>query len=1042
MLNNMKKIFNLLFSMELMGLLVITFAVSIGVATFIENDFGTEGSKAVVYNAIWFEALLVVLCINLIANIFKYKMYRREKLVVFTFHVSFIVILIGSGITRYIGYEGVMSIREGKTASTMLSDMAYVMAEVKDSGKQNYTEKSVIMSGLSQKAYKDNITINDKKVKFKSVRYVPNAQEVLVKGNPGEGDPYVIMVVSSGESGRNNLMIKKGDNRHLLNYNFIFDQPLNSNAFNISYENGQLQMNAPLEITSMAMMGGAVDTLSANTWHPFEMRKLYSMGDLRIVLTDIYENGKVDFTTYKGKDMNFMNALVVEAESGGEKKEVSLRGGKGYRGETTTFEINGLEVSMEYGSKIVNLPFALKLNDFQLERYPGSNSPASYASEVTLLDKEKGVEKPYRIYMNNVLNYRGFRFFQSSYDQDEKGTVLSVNKDGAGTWVTYLGYFLMTVGMMMALFVRNTRFAMLGRLLRSSKTVAKTMLVLFAFGSTSLFAQQHSNELDPGTLRVIDKAHAAKFGTLLVQERDGRLKPMTTLSSEMLRKIARKTTFNGMNPDQVLMGMQLEPEKWQSAKLIKVSHPELKKFLGISGSHASFADMLDFSQGGSYRLRDLVSQAYAKKPAERSKFDNDVIAVDERVNISYLVFTGDLLRILPDPRDSHNQWLIPGAKTVNLNKDDSTFVAEVFPVYFSALASGNMQQADLLLQGIIDYQRKFGAEIMPSDGKLKAEILYNKMMIFDRLGKYFGLAGVIMLVLVFSNIFKEKEWINKVLKVFYIIIIIFFAFQTLGLAMRWYIAGRAPWSNGYESMIYIGWVTVLAGLIFSRKSQMTIAATSILASIILMVAHLSWMDPEITNLVPVLKSYWLTIHVSVITASYGFLALGALLGFINLILMIFKRQSNFSNLQLRVKELNYINERTVIIGLYLLTIGTFLGGIWANESWGRYWGWDPKETWALVTVLVYTFISHMGYTPGLKTDYNFSLFTLVGFSSVIMTYFGVNYYLSGLHSYAAGDPVPVPSFVYYTVAVITIVAVWAFINERKFQFLPDRNTKK
>lgn len=223
---------------------------------------------------------------------------------------------------------------------------------------------------------------------------------------------------------------------------------------------------------------------------------------------------------------------------------------------------------------------------------------------------------------------------------------------------------------------------------------------------------------------------------------------------------------------------------------------------------------------------------------------------------------------------------------------------------------------------------------------------------------------------------------------------------------------------------------------------MALAATAVLASIILMVAHLSWLDPEITNLVPVLKSYWLTIHVSIITASYGFLALGALLGFISLIIMILKSNKNQSALRNKIKELSYINERSLIIGLYLLTIGSFLGGIWANESWGRYWGWDPKETWSLVTILVYTFIVHMGYTPGLRTEYNFSLFSLVGFSSVIMTYFGVNYYLSGLHSYAAGDPVPIPTFVYYTIAIIVIVALSAWLRERKFQHLPDEHSVK
>lgn len=1035
----MKRIFNTLFSMELMGLMVIAFAVASGVATFIENDFGTEAAKAVVYNATWFEVLLVLLCINLIANIFKYKMYRKDKLVLFTFHVSFAVILIGAGITRYIGYEGIMSIREGETENTMLSDIAYVMVELREGDQKEYTERAVIMSPLSEKAYRDSESINGKKFRFKSLRYVSNAQEVLVRGNPGEGEPYVIMVVSSGASGRNNLIVKQGDQRNFMGVNFAFDQPFNPEAFNISYKSNSFSFNPPIDVITMSMMGGEGDTLKAGEWHSFDMRKLYSLGDMRIVLTDVYENGKVDFTTYQGKDMRFMNAMVVEVESGGVKKQVALRGGKGYLGETSIFEMNGVEVHMMYGAKIIDIPFSLKLIDFQLDRYPGSQSPASYASEVILIDQERGIEKPYRIFMNNVLNYRGYRFFQSSYDKDEMGTVLSVNKDGAGTWVTYLGYFLMTLGMMLALFIPNTRFSLLGRLLRKNSK-AIVLLLMLGFAASTAIAQQHVHQADMSSLRVVDKEHAAKFGSLLVQDHDGRLKPMNTLSGEMLRKVARKTSYNNMNPDQVLLGMLLEPEKWQMVKIIKVSHPELKRFLGISGGHASFTDMLDFSQGGGgYRLRDLVSQAYARKPAERSKFDNDVIAVDERVNISYLVYTGDLLKVLPDPRDSHNPWFTPGAAVEGLNREDSAFIAGVMPFYLNMLGQGNMQQANELLQGILDFQQKFGADILPSPGKVKAEILYNKMLIFDRLGKYFGLAGIIMLVLVFMNLFNERKWINKTLVVFYAIIVVFFVFQTLGLAMRWYIAGRAPWSNGYESMIYIAWVTVLAGLMFARKSQMTIAATSILASIILMVAHLSWMDPEITNLVPVLKSYWLTIHVSVITASYGFLALSALLGFINLIIMIIKRPSNFAKFKDRIKELNYINERSVIIGLYLLTIGTFLGGIWANESWGRYWGWDPKETWALVTILVYTFIAHMGYTPGLKTDYNYSLFTLVGFSSVIMTYFGVNYYLSGLHSYAAGDPVPIPTFVYYTIAVIFIVSLWAYFNERKYQYLPERN---
>jgi len=329
---------------------------------------------------------------------------------------------------------------------------------------------------------------------------------------------------------------------------------------------------------------------------------------------------------------------------------------------------------------------------------------------------------------------------------------------------------------------------------------------------------------------------------------------------------------------------------------------------------------------------------------------------------------------------------------------------------------------------------------MPSEQKINAEIMYNKWMIFDRLGIVYGLMGIIMIILLFVDMLKGSKTIKIILKVFLGIIVLAFLLQTFGLGLRWYISGHAPWSDGYEAMIYISWVTIFAGLLFSRRSMMTVAATTILSSIILMVAHLSWMDPEITNLVPVLKSYWLTIHVSVITASYGFLALSALLGFINLMLTIIQSPNNHIRISRQISDLTIINERSLIIGLYMLAIGTFLGGVWANESWGRYWGWDPKETWALVSILVYSFIAHMRFIPGLKSKFSFNLASLLGYFSILMTFFGVNYYLSGLHSYAQGYPVPIPSFVYVVVGIIAVVAVWSWIKGKKFDGMGSKDT--
>ncbi|MBA4321375.1 MAG: c-type cytochrome biogenesis protein CcsB, partial [Odoribacter sp.] len=261
-----------------------------------------------------------------------------------------------------------------------------------------------------------------------------------------------------------------------------------------------------------------------------------------------------------------------------------------------------------------------------------------------------------------------------------------------------------------------------------------------------------------------------------------------------------------------------------------------------------------------------------------------------------------------------------------------------------------------------------------------------------------------------------------------------FLLHTFGLGLRWYISGHSPMSNGYESMIFISWVTLLAGFIFSRKSAFALSATAVLASMTLMVAHLSFMDPEITNLVPVLKSYWLTLHVSVITGSYGFLGLGAILGLITMVLLALSNSKNYERIGNTIDELTVINFKTLTLGLYFLTIGTFLGAVWANESWGRYWGWDPKETWSLITIIIYSLVIHSRMIPSLKDVYSFNIMSLFAFSSVLMTYFGVNYYLSGLHSYASGDPVPVPTFVYISVILLgalSLVAYFKYTNWKK-----------
>ncbi len=301
-------------------------------------------------------------------------------------------------------------------------------------------------------------------------------------------------------------------------------------------------------------------------------------------------------------------------------------------------------------------------------------------------------------------------------------------------------------------------------------------------------------------------------------------------------------------------------------------------------------------------------------------------------------------------------------------------------------------------------------------------------------------ASLLMFIVVIVNIFKSNKTINLLIKLSTLIILLLFLYHTAGLGIRWYISGHAPWSNGYESMIYVSWATMLFGIIFGRKSPLTLAATTFVTSMLLMVAHWNWMDPSIGNLVPVLDSYWLMVHVAIIVASYGPFTIGMVLGMLALILYGFTNKKNKKKMRLAIDEITTINEMALTIGLVMLTIGNFLGGIWANESWGRYWGWDPKETWALISIMVYSLVLHLRLVPGFKSKYTFNVAATFAFASILMTYLGVNHLLSGLHSYAQGESAAVPNQIWGWLIISVILSVLAYYKFNKY-FRKNNNKK-
>jgi cytochrome c-type biogenesis protein CcsB len=1012
------KIFNFLFSGKFMGILLVIFAISIGYATFIENDFDAKTAKLLIYNAWWFEAILALMILNFSGMIFTKKLYRKSKLNILVIHLSFLIIIIGAGITRYFGFEGQMHIRNGESSNKISTYDDYVNISIKDKEHNARVYDKIILAPINKNLYKKKIKLNEKDISLEIESFRPNMQKIL---QPDPDGVRYLSLMTAGNHGRRDLLLMENEKDIVEGMVVSFGDTTTSDNVQFFQMDTVLMIRSqyPIQPTHMGMKTS--ETLEKDTFHPVKPMQIYQIETVSFILKEVIDKAKIVYMPPHNGSTGGESLIDLKVTVDDIIRHFMIK-----QGSFEQFIVEDIQFTLNIGSQIYTIPFELKLNKFELERYPGSQSPASFASDIVVIDKKINVEKPFRIFMNNVLDYRGYRFFQSSYDSDEQGTILSVNHDYWGTLITYIGYFLLFGSLIVSLFTRNTRFVRLTKQMNElhdqRKKMALSVIILFSFlfFSNKINAQPVDEE--------IDKEFAASFGKLLVQNKDGRIIPLNTIASNSLVKVYKKARFDQLNANQVFIGMLVNPDKWKNAPMIKIYEKDVQEFIGIKDNFATFNDFFD--ENNQYKLKDRVDEIYAKSPALRSKIDKEIINVDERVNVCFMVYNGSLLKIYPIPDDPNNTWVSPAEiRMKDTSATKTTYLEFISNTINDGIASGNYMEAEVILTEIKELQHKFGQDIIPSDSKIKMEIMYNKVNIFKRLFPIYLTVGLTLLGIFLLQLFKPNFEFKKLIYIFYILLLVAFGLQTVGLGLRWYVSGHAPWSNGFESMIYIAWATMLAGFIFYKKSPITLSVTTILAGITLLTAHMSWLNPEITNLVPVLKSYWLTYHVATITASYGFFGLASMIGILNLAIMIFRNKSNHERINLKLKELTIIIEMSLIVGLILLVIGNFLGGIWANESWGRYWGWDPKETWSLVTIIVYTFILHMRLIPGMRNLFSINLMAHIGFGAVLMTYFGVNYYLSGLHSYAQGDPVPVPSYVYYMIGIITIISVLAVIND-------------
>lgn len=1073
------KLGKVLLSTKVSFLLIIAFAGAMAAATFIENDHGTVVARELVYEAWWFEVIMIWLAINFIAHIGKYKLFTKKRWPLGVFHIAFVLMILGAGVTRYFSNEGIIHIREGETKHTYFSADKYLqVGEAASDGNNLRFEKPLEISTYKFETQTVPVTLNDRTFTVSLDRYVPGAREEYLPGK----DTLVDIALAFGAD-REDHLIPLGTDLPFGKLSLSTSQEGTGNI-KVFKENGKWMISSERNMHVVEMTTQAMGVLKAGEASPLQVRHLYQADSSAFLIKGIYEGRQLVYFSEEdeeiAKELPNMVRLKVEDENGQELLS-TYTPIVNRESQKHIFFADGKKYSLAYGPREEILPFALQLRAFELERYPGSQSPSSYASELQVIDEASSF--PYRVFMNNVLDHKGYRFYQASYDTDEKGTVLSVSQDRPGTYITYLSYTLLTIGMFFTFFVKGSRFSILNRRIKTlnkkgpkvpggvknskgpvvreneklpkyriPQATALTILaiLLSLFVGVSVYGH---GQLPYVRQAVVPLSQAEAYGSLVVQDLDGRMKPLNTLANEITRKLSGRSTISIEQPggeikltaEQFLLAVQLDPGRFSALPLIKVDEKKGAEIFEILG-HApvnsiSFQELIDAD--GRYLLQGMVEEVNRLKPAERNEADKELLKVDERFNIFYAILRGDFLKLFPNRNDENNTWFTANQHNMGFDEEDALFVRSITPLYLSALnkgiATGNYGEANEVLSYVRLFQEKAGAEVHPGEDRLNTEILYNKLNLGNRLFGIFWLLGAVMLILAIIKLFSQPKWVKYSWIAGLAVAWAGLALFTIHLGLRWYIAGRAPWSDGFEMLVFVAWCILLFGLIFEKKSHFTVPLGILFSGTLLFVAFLDWLNPEITNLMPVLHSYWLKIHVAVIVSGYAPLALAALLALLSLLLLIFKPLKPSTKWWKSMQELTMVNEMSITIGLFLLAVGTFLGGVWANESWGRYWAWDPKETWALISIMVYAFVLHLRLIPKLKNSLVLNIASLWAFSSIIMTSFGVNYYLSGLHSYASGDPVPIPRWIYWMTGILLAITVIAIVRYYKMSKQERKN---
>ena len=631
---------------------------------------------------------------------------------------------------------------------------------------------------------------------------------------------------------------------------------------------------------------------------------------------------------------------------------------------------------------IHELPFTLHLDDFSVIYYAGTNSPADYVSIISWIGPDDTDRNSAQVSMNKIFSHRNYRFYQSGYDEDEAGSLFLVYHDPWGIGITYTGYFLLLISMLLFLFTDRTYRRLINSVQQpASKIKMFSLLLLFTLPAAAQLP------------RVLPKDVAAEFGDLHVLY-NGRVSPLQTLAKDFTVKLYGKENYKGFTPEQIFTGWMFFYNDWKHQPMIKLKGGEVKRILNTPEKYISFIDFR--GDENEYRLEDVLKEVHSGRHKGNAP---GILSADEKYNLIITLYSGQLMKIYPHrhPADTlKTEWFSQGDRLPDsIDGDEWFFVRKSWDYVHELVVAKKYVELSAALQKIRKYQLANAGYALPSELTFKMEKIYNRFIFFKGL----AIASLTLGLLLFGYscfcLIHQKRW-RKVIKSLSIIIITLFElYITWAILMKWHIGDHIPMSNGPETMQFMAWCALLFALIFYRKHLLILPFGLLLGGLTLMVSVMGNANPQITQLVPVLASPLLTIHVTTIMIAYVLLTFMALNGITAIIISAMKQDAHHE-----ILNLSLISRLLLYPAVFFLAAGIFIGAVWANVSWGRYWGWDPKEVWALITMLIYAAALHTGTMPVFKKPMSFHLFTVVAFLSVLITYFGVNYFLGGMHSYA------------------------------------------